>query len=131
MRVVTSPHFCKVCTEGLWLSLLGHIDLINDIRIGECEKQSSGSWTRVVDLQLLPLAQFRTESIIPKESYTVKWKKNGRIIREFTNQTRLEVDAGDAVGRWTVMIKFATEEVRVDDARLYSKAQLTIGKCGS
>ena len=85
----------------------------------------------MVDLQLLPLAQFRTESIIPKESYTVKWKKDGRTIQQFTNQTRLEVDGGDAVGRWTVMIKFATEEVRVDDARLYSKAQLTIGKCGS
>jgi hypothetical protein len=86
---------------------------------------------RVVDLQLLPLAQFRTESITPKESYTVKWKKDGRTIREFTNQTRLEVDGGDAVGRWTVMIKFATEEVRVNDARLYSRVQLTIGKCGS
>ncbi|EDR13209.1 uncharacterized protein LACBIDRAFT_230303, partial [Laccaria bicolor S238N-H82] len=131
MRVVTSPHFCKVCMEGLWLSLLGHIDLINDIGIGQCEQQSSGSWTRVVDLQLLPLAQFRTESITSKESYIVKWKKDGRTIREFTNQTKLEVDGGDAVGRWTVMIKFATEEVRVDDARLYSRAQFTIGKCGS
>ena len=85
----------------------------------------------MVDLQLLPLAQFRTESIIPKESYTVKWKKDGRTIQQFTNQPRFEVDGGDAVGRWTVMIKFATEEVRVDDARLYSRAQFTIGKCGS
>jgi hypothetical protein len=33
MRQVTLPHFCKPCTEGLWLQLLKRIQIIYDIEV--------------------------------------------------------------------------------------------------
>lgn len=119
MRIVTSPNFCKACIEGLWLSLLKRVSLIDDIQ-ESCEHRS-GESVKTLDLKLVPLAQFRTDATVNKsgESYTITWWKDQKVLKEFTNQTRLEI-AGDAVGTYAIGIKFATQEVRVDKDNLLS-----------
>lgn len=141
MRQVTTPNFCKVCIEGLWLSLLRRVDLVDGLRVGcqwELDTESSdehspiGKWKRTVDLDLIPLAQFREEGIDAQESYTVKWAKDGRLLEEFTNKTHLEVDDHDALGNYSVIVGFSTTEVRLDrDGLLQSKRSGTISsRCG-
>lgn len=139
MRVVTSPNFCKVCLEGLWLSLLRRVDFIEDVT-EDCEwrtdpedPSSSGTWVKVINLHLLPLAQFRSESgdHLPAESYTITWARAGRVVQEFANQTRLEIDNELAVARYTIKVKFATDEVRTESPLLLSDLQYNvIRKCG-
>jgi len=139
MRVVTSPNFCKVCLEGLWLSLLRRVDFIDDV-VEDCEwradlegPSSSGTWVKVINLHLLPLAQFRSASqeYSPSESYTITWTRAGRVIQEFTNQTRLEIDNEHAVGSYTIKVKFASDEIRAESPLLVSDLKYNvIRKCG-
>lgn len=122
MRIVTSPNFCKVCIEGLWLSLLRRVNLVDDVREG-CEQGSSSDgsagWVKTIDLQLIPLAQFR-EARVSHESYTIKWWKGRTLLKEFTNKTRLEIPDCDAPGTYLIGVTFATDEVRVDKDKLLS-----------
>jgi hypothetical protein len=118
MRTVTTPNFCKVCLEGLWLSLLRRVNLIDDIEEG-CSHTNSSAWVKTLDMTLVPLAQFRSDAKENKnESYTILWQRNNRVLHEFTNKTRLEVDGENAVGDYAVDVKFATDEVRVDKDKL-------------
>ncbi|KII90829.1 hypothetical protein PLICRDRAFT_39431 [Plicaturopsis crispa FD-325 SS-3] len=137
MRIVTSPNFCKACTEGLWLSLLRRMELIDDVQEG-CEWHPSdnvtshGTWTRTLDLKLVPLAQFRDEqdaSLGEKESYEIVWKKDGKVLDAFANSTRAEVADSDGVGVFDIEVKFTTEEVRVDsDGLLVSAGEYRVMK---
>lgn len=139
MRVVTSPNFCKVCLEGLWLSLLRRVDFVDDVT-EDCEwrtdigkPSSPGTWVKAINLHLLPLAQFRSESegYLPSESYTITWTRAGRVIHEFTNQTRLEIDNEQAVGSYTIKVKFASDEIRAESPLLISDLKYNvIRKCG-
>jgi hypothetical protein len=115
MRTVTTPNFCKVCLEGLWLSLLRNVNLIDDIR-EDCSHADSGVWVKTLNMSLVPLAQFRPDAKENKknESYTILWQRNNRILHNFTNKTMLEVDGLNAVGKYAVEVKFATDEVRLD-----------------
>lgn len=128
MRIVTSPNFCKVCIEGLWLSLLRRVDLIDDVKEG-CEWRSKGdsssvegSWVKTLDVELVPLAQFRDDDLQANESYTVRWWKDQTLLKEFTNKTRIEIDDEEAVATYSIGVKFATDEVRVDKEKLLSSA---------
>jgi len=121
MRVVTSPNLCKVCTEGLWLSLLHRVDFIDDV-ISGCKPSPSwpSEWLRTIDLQLIPLAQLRrfSNSSSPnldlKESYSITWSKNGQVLDQFQDQTHLEVDDVDGPGVYSIDVVFSTDEVRFD-----------------
>jgi hypothetical protein len=115
MRIVTTPNFCKVCLEGLWLSLLKRVDLIDNIHEG-C--QWEGTWKKTLDLRLVPLADFREIPVDVKESFSISWTKDGEVLDAFTNQTSIILEDGDAVGRYVVDVKFGTEEVRVDREEL-------------
>ncbi|EMD39663.1 hypothetical protein CERSUDRAFT_111969 [Gelatoporia subvermispora B] len=140
MRQVTTPNFCRVCVEGLWLSLLRRVDLIDGIR-SRCdweldmgfsdEDPPIGKWKRTLDLDLIPLAQFRAERRAPHESYTVTWAKDGQILERFTNKTQLKVDDQDGPGVYSVSVQFTTSEVRVDrDGLLESERSHTVsGTC--
>lgn len=108
MRQVTTPNFCKVCIEGLWLSLLRRVNLIDDIQ------ESCRGTVQILDLALVPLAQFRESLIEVQESFTITWFKDGTAFPEFTNKTRLEVDADDGPGLYTINVKYTTDEVKVD-----------------
>lgn len=111
MRSVTKSNFCKVCLEGLWLSLLERIDLIDNFRI-----MCGHDRHRTFEIDLVPLAGFREHPISSEESYSITWSKNGKILPQFANTTY--VDVGDEVGTYHVDVQFSTEEVRVDMDRL-------------
>ncbi|KAI0642979.1 IgA peptidase M64-domain-containing protein [Trametes meyenii] len=123
MRIVTTPNFCKPCTEGLWHALLRRVDLIDDLRSG-CKKDSSGGWVRTLNLDLVPLAHLRERPVDVEESYIITWAKDGRVVEEFTNKTEL-VDTGDAVGSYVVNVRYVTEEVRLDKDGLLSSTAVT------
>ncbi|KAG5353892.1 hypothetical protein C0989_000135 [Termitomyces sp. Mn162] len=117
MRLVTTPDFCKVCIEGLWLSLLRRVNLIDGINEG-CEQGASRSsesstsgWIKIFDLKLVPLAQFREPQSRVNESYTIKWWKDHKLLTEFTNQTRLIINGLDAIGTYLINVTFATDEM--------------------
>lgn len=133
MRAVTSPNFCKVCTEKLWLNLLERVDFIDDIK-ESCVLQhhsDSGGWSKVIDLHLLPLAHLRKTSVAADESYAITWKKDGSLLRQFTNKTRIELDSESAIGEYTIKVKFATEEIRLKSKKLVSGVRYTVkNKCG-
>ncbi|TFK48731.1 hypothetical protein OE88DRAFT_1663847 [Heliocybe sulcata] len=112
MRIVTTPNFCSACAEGLWMSLLKRVHLIDDIYTG-CTQAASGEWKRTIHLELVPLAQFRDVPVTPKESYKVVWSKEGKTLSELTNKTNVEVE-DEAGVTYGVSVEFATEEVRMD-----------------
>lgn len=112
MRIVTAPNFCKVCLEDLWLKLLRRVDLIDDLRTS-CVRRDSG-WVRRLELDLVPLGQFREEPVDVKESYSIIWTKDGRVLQEFTNERVLELPDAGAAGTYAAHVEYLTEEVRVD-----------------
>lgn len=123
MRTVTTPNLCNVCLEGLWHSLLKRVDLIDDITDGCTHSEGTDEWLRTLELRLLPLAQFREGDLISGESYSILWKKDGKLLDKYTNQTRLSLPDSIAQGKYEVEVEFTTKEVRVDtDAMLAAKA---------
>ena len=128
MRIVTSPNFCKVCTEKLWLNLLEKVDFIDDVK--ESCVQHHSDWSKVIDLHLLPLAHLRKTRVVPDESYTITWKKDGSLLPQFTNKTRIELDSESAIGEYTIKVKFATDEIRLKSKKLVSGVRYTVkNKC--
>ena len=134
MRDVRVPTFCNVCIEGLWLSLLRKIKLIDDIR-ENCQRIGSlneaRSWRRTLELSLLPLAQFRQDPVPHKESYAIQWTKDGKALDYFANRTRIEID-DTSMGTYTAEVKFATDEVRMDrDGVMVSTSTYAVtARCG-
>ncbi|KIP02525.1 hypothetical protein PHLGIDRAFT_26549 [Phlebiopsis gigantea 11061_1 CR5-6] len=108
MRQVTTPNFCSVCIEGLWMSLLRHVDLIDAVDTASAEGKL------VANLRLVPLAGLRPAAVEPRESYAVYWTKDGAILTEFTNKTRLEIDVADKDALYAVDVHYTTDEIRVD-----------------
>ncbi|KAG2102294.1 IgA peptidase M64-domain-containing protein [Suillus discolor] len=120
MRSVTKPNFCKVCLEGLWLSLLKRIDLIDNFKI-----MCGDDRHRTFEVDLVPLAEFREHPVSSEESYTIAWSKDGKVLPQFANMTH--VDVGDEVGTYHVDVQFSTEEVRVDkDGLLGASRSFTV-----
>ncbi|KAF9453158.1 hypothetical protein P691DRAFT_802037 [Macrolepiota fuliginosa MF-IS2] len=116
MRVVTTPNFCKVCIEGLWLSLLKRVNLIDNFTESCTRAGLPDPWAKSFNLELVPLAQLRqgVEGPINNEAYAIVWEKDGVVLDEFANQTYVTVDDAGSVGVYTVSVKFSTDEVRVD-----------------
>ncbi|KAI0630008.1 IgA peptidase M64-domain-containing protein [Trametes polyzona] len=127
MRIVTTPNFCRSCTEGLWHALLRRVDLIDDLRPGCALDAASGARVRTLDLELVPLAHLRDHPVGVEESYAITWLKDGTVLEEYANRTRV-MDEGDAVGNYVVQVRYATEEVRKDrDGLLASTASVFVG----
>ncbi|OJA21024.1 hypothetical protein AZE42_02333 [Rhizopogon vesiculosus] len=108
MRSVTKPNFCKVCLEGLWLSLLKRVDLIDDFRT-TCGHNRE----RTFEVNLVPLAEFRDSPVSSHESYRITWLRDEEVLPQFTGMTR--IDVGDETGTYRVDVQFSTEEVRMDE----------------
>jgi hypothetical protein len=107
MRSVVKPNFCKVCLEELWLSLLRRIDLIEDLRL-----TCSGPDIKIVEVDLVKLAQFREQPIKSAESYAIKWLRDGQVLEKFTNRTKVELES--TTGTYRVDVAYAIDEVRLD-----------------
>lgn len=123
MRIVTTPDFCSVCQEDLWLKLLKRVDLIDDVDI-ECTNTASD--VHSVNLKLAPLAELREVPVPEKESWLIKWYdgKSGKVLDAFTNKTAVELGEGE----YAVNVQFFTEEIRVDKEGLTtSSRKFTVG----
>ncbi|KAG8214690.1 hypothetical protein J3R82DRAFT_9770 [Butyriboletus roseoflavus] len=107
MRSVVKPNFCNVCLEGLWLSLLKRVDLIEDLRVA-----CSGPSSHVVEVDLVKLAQLREEPVDRVESYTIEWTRNEHVLEELTNLTKVQLN--DAGGTYRVDVAYTIDEVRSD-----------------
>lgn len=102
MRDMTSNKFCPICREGLWVSLLSQMSLIDSIT-------SNGTH---IAANLLPLGQLRQPQIIG-EFYSLKWSKNGVYANSFEDQFTFSPGSADLVpGTWKLDIVFNTPEVR-------------------
>lgn len=127
MRLVTTPNFCSVCIEGLWLEMLKRVSLIDNIRTG-CALHAPGAAGRFIDLELLSLAQFRDELAFiseHSETYVIDWFKDGEPLPEFTNKTSIEVE--NTVGIFIADVRFVTDEVRRDtDGYLTARAEVDV-----
>lgn len=131
MRLVTTPNFCSVCIEGLWLEMAKRINLIDSIQTG-CALKAPGHAKRFVELKLLSLAQFRDDvSFAEKrsEAYIIEWSKDGQVLPDFTNQTIIDME--NTTGNFSVQVRFVTDEVRLDDkGYLTAKASIEVkGNC--
>jgi hypothetical protein len=138
MRAVTTPNFCKVCLEGLWLSLLRRVNLIDGIK-EDCQERTTGDdtparWVKTIEAQLIPLAHLRydTQASAVRESYTIIWHKDGQILDKFTNKTVLEIDDDQILANYSLLVSFATNEVRRDDDGVLQSRQdlIVLKRCG-
>ncbi|KAL7621647.1 hypothetical protein AAE478_008974 [Parahypoxylon ruwenzoriense] len=109
MRGTYSVDFCAACIEGLWLSLLGPLSLIDNVTQ---TTQPDGSTN--VTLDLIPLAQFRQVPNRHEEAYTILWygADENEILEEWTNKTSALIGP-DATG-FGIEVRLWTEQVRVD-----------------
>jgi hypothetical protein len=112
MRSVTFPNLCKVCLETLWINLLKDLAFVDNIK-ESCEQRRT-SMLKVLELDLLPLANLRKIPIAPKEAYTITWEKDGQVLSHFTNKTRAEIEDDKSLGDYTIYVKFSTDEVRLE-----------------
>jgi hypothetical protein len=125
MRLVTTPNFCKVCLEGLWLSLLRNVSLVDSIEETSVQLDA-GKCTKALDLRLAPLAHLRADPVAGlEESYTITWFRDGQRLEKWTNQTHVELEEGKAT--YAVEVKYSTTEVRVDPENLLTaRAEHTV-----
>ncbi|PFH54049.1 hypothetical protein AMATHDRAFT_73063 [Amanita thiersii Skay4041] len=129
MRIVTTPNFCKACLEALWLSLLRRVNFIDDIketcaqRIYGGGRESQHVSVKTLAVQFVPLADFRQDALElrQKESYTILWYRNNQILDNSSNKTVLEISNDQIPGNFTISVKFASEEIRVDKEGLLER----------
>ncbi|KAJ3552757.1 hypothetical protein NM688_g3983 [Phlebia brevispora] len=125
MRIVTTPDFCNACMEGLWLSLLKRVDLIDDVVAGCAQNHWTKNWYRLLEVQWVPLAHWYGNPNAPY-GYTVEWFKNGEKLH-FPDLSRISLGDADAPGVYTVKVKYRTPQVLVDKEHLLSsEATITV-----
>ncbi|KAF9516512.1 hypothetical protein BS47DRAFT_1371740 [Hydnum rufescens UP504] len=111
MRLTTQSEFCKPCLEGLWLSLLTRIDLIDALRFRRIEHSSH----LMAELELVPLGKLRrNQSMLEGETYEITWRKGGNVIPSASNSTSLDFSPSDGDGVYEVDVVLHTPEVRRD-----------------
>ncbi|KAI2470700.1 IgA peptidase M64-domain-containing protein [Annulohypoxylon bovei var. microspora] len=107
MRSVYSVDFCEACIEGLWLSLLGSVSLIENFTQTD---EADGS--TLATISLVPLAQFRETSSPYEEAYTILWygSDDNVLLDDWTNKTSaFIVPRSTAFG---VEVRFWSEQIR-------------------
>jgi hypothetical protein len=133
MRVVTTPDFCSVCTEGLWLSLLARVELVESL-VASCAPASPPGHfpipgrpkkLRRLEAALVPLAHLRASAdefgmAASNESYTIRWFRQHEEVRHARGKTVIELDGDDedALGEWEISVQFETDEIRQDMSRM-------------
>jgi len=107
MRNMSSPHFCNICKENMWLQFFQTVSAIDNLAT-DCTANAV-----TVDLQVIPLGQFR-EIPIPGEQYTLTWLHNGVYDGTKDNVFVWTDSRSNAAGEWTAQLKFITQQVRQD-----------------
>ena len=128
MRVVTSTNFCNVCLEGLWLSLLKRVNLIDIFSVTLPVGDSTPAEPAVLQLTLVPFGELRQpRTDVATEAYTIVWEKDGTPLPQFVNMTKVTMSE-NVHGAWCVFVKLHTPAVRVDlDHLLESRVEFHIG----
>lgn len=125
MRSIYSPNYCDACLEGLWLSLLTPLSLIDNITQTSAGGTDGGSTN--ASLALLPLAEFRTIPVPRAEAYTIFWygEDEDVVLDEWTNRTSAVF--GPGVREFGVEVRFWSEQIRVDrDGVLVQKERVKV-----
>ncbi|KAF9533177.1 IgA peptidase M64-domain-containing protein [Crepidotus variabilis] len=118
MRAVTKPNFCSICLETLWINLLRGISLIDDVK-EKCSAGSSASPSaKVLEVNLIPLAHLRQDFSISEEAYSIIWRKDGQLLNQYTNQTKIKLDGAQTTGVYQVEVEYATPEIRISSQYL-------------
>ena len=122
MRNTYRGDFCYACTEGLWLSLMSNVSLLDNVT----QTAQPGGSTNVT-LDLLPLAEFRKVPNPHVEAYTILWygADEKKVLGEWTNSTSALI--GSNVTEFGVEVRFSTDQVRVDsEGVLVHKERFTV-----
>ncbi|ORY37069.1 hypothetical protein BCR33DRAFT_769980 [Rhizoclosmatium globosum] len=124
MRNMSSPHFCPVCKEGLFLQLLRRVSLIDDVTT-TCLGDKS-----VAKLHLLPFAHHRKKPVFG-ERYVITWFKDGEAVERLNGKEEIAVGSLEVVGEWSVSVRIDTPIVRSDpDGILESVQGVVWSRCG-
>jgi len=114
MRNMSSPRFCDVCLENMWLQFFRTVSLIDNITL-TCADSSA-----VVVINVIPLAQFRTQSVQFEESYLLRWFHDDQYVPGLDNTYSWTREWSEAVGTWEARLQFTTSQVRHDPSNLLS-----------
>ncbi|KAI1088365.1 IgA peptidase M64-domain-containing protein [Rostrohypoxylon terebratum] len=124
MRSVYSVDFCDACIEGLWLSLLGSVNLIENI-IQTKDPYPSGQL--LVKIDLLPLGKYRTVENSHEEAYEILWYggEENIIIDDWTNKTHAFIVPGTT--EFGIEVRFWSEQIRaLENSALVDKRRFRI-----
>ncbi|KAI1384424.1 IgA peptidase M64-domain-containing protein [Hypoxylon trugodes] len=118
MRNTYSANFCSACMEGLWLSLLGKLSLVDNVTQ---VAQPDGSTNAT--LNLLPLAELRQVPNPHQEAYSILWygADENTPLGEYTNSSSALIESG--VAEFGVEVRFWTEQIKVDKAGVLVKKE--------
>lgn len=115
MRNMSSPHFCDICKETMWLQFFAKVSAIDNVTV------TYNGPNVDVKLNAIGLAQFRSPQssvTIPRESYVLKWSRNGVLVPSLDNVFEWSGVASQVSGTWIAYLDFITEEVRQDPNEL-------------
>ncbi|KIJ54835.1 hypothetical protein M422DRAFT_24726 [Sphaerobolus stellatus SS14] len=138
MRNMTSPKFCNVCKEGLWMSIMKRVSVIDSLTVLIRDKPGKGGWPPkyllAVWLTALPPPERDASGVdLPGASYSVHWQKDGVYLAQYANQTKIElISEPEVVGNWTVTVEFSLVEVKKDPYHLLrSSAHIEVWEADS
>ncbi|KAI1212081.1 IgA peptidase M64-domain-containing protein [Annulohypoxylon truncatum] len=121
MRSVYSVDFCEACIEGLWLSLLDSVKLIENFT-EIVEPNPDGS--TLVKIDLLPLGKYRTINTTHAEEYEILWYggEENIILEDWTNKTHAFIvpdttEFGIEVRFWSDQIRSPNNTALIDKRR--------------
>jgi hypothetical protein len=107
MRNMTSPNFCKICQENMWLQFFQTVSAIDNIT-KICDTQNVD-----VKLNVIPLAQFRPDPIIG-ELYELTWYKNDVEQPDYRQKFEWKQSRSESAGTWKAILRFISPQVRQD-----------------
>mmetsp|Transcript_7530 Transcript_7530/g.8245 ORF Transcript_7530/g.8245 Transcript_7530/m.8245 type:complete len:590 (-) Transcript_7530:146-1915(-) len=112
MRNMSSPHFCPVDVENMWLRFFAVVNLIDDIE-ADC-----GTADITVTAKVVQVAQFRKEKNNHNEELTITWTRNGQPYPAFDGMFTWTAPRNTAVATWRATVVFKTDQIRSDPNNL-------------
>jgi len=117
MRNMSSPVFCPVCQETIWIQFFKRVSLIDNLTITDVPPNAVA-----VSVGLLPLGEQRDDPV-PGESLTISWYQNNQLVPALNNLILWTQLRSSATGSWRVQVKFTTLEVRSDPTNLLTSSK--------
>ena len=118
MRNMTSPHFCPVCQEGMWLQFFAKVSIIDEVELQYLPDDQVAVAVKTIRFgpeRAAPLSvRDHDHGPAPTEALLVSWTRDGLPQLEFRDKLRIQFDRTARAGRWEVAVTFVTSEVRND-----------------